>query len=72
MRKLKAATGLSATAYIRYLRLRKAAHLLLEQPEACILGIARRWGLMTIVVLRGDFGRFLGGARGVTRNGTGI
>jgi AraC-like DNA-binding protein len=43
-RKLKAATGMSATAYIRYLRLRKAAHLLLEQPEACILGIALEVG----------------------------
>lgn len=43
-RKLKAATGMSATAYIRYLRLHKAAQLLLEQPEACILGIALEVG----------------------------
>lgn len=43
-RKLKAATGMSATAYIRYLRVRKAAQLLLEQPDACILGIALEVG----------------------------
>jgi AraC-like DNA-binding protein len=43
-RKLKAATGLSATAYIRHLRLQRAAQLLLEQPEACILGIALEVG----------------------------
>lgn len=43
-RKLKAATGLSATAYIRHLRLQRAAQLLLEQPHACILGIALEVG----------------------------
>jgi AraC-like DNA-binding protein len=43
-RKLKAATGMSATAYIRHLRLHKAAQLLLEQPAVCILGIALEVG----------------------------
>jgi len=39
-RKLKAAAGMSATAYLRYLRLRRAAQLLLEQPDWCILCVA--------------------------------
>jgi len=43
-RKLKAATGMSATEYIRYLRLHRAAQLLLEQPDWCILYIAMEVG----------------------------
>jgi AraC-like DNA-binding protein len=39
-RKLKAATGMSATEYIRYLRLRRAARLLTEQPERSVFCIA--------------------------------
>jgi AraC-like DNA-binding protein len=39
-RRLKAATGMSAMAYIRYLRLRQAAQLLVEQPERSVFCIA--------------------------------
>ncbi len=43
-RKLKLATGMSATEYIRYLRVHRAAQLLLEQPDVCIVGIALEVG----------------------------
>lgn len=39
-RKLKAATGMSTTEYIRYLRLQWAAHLLIEEPERGVFCIA--------------------------------
>lgn len=39
-RKLKAATDMSATEYIRYLRLQWAARLLVEQPERSVFCIS--------------------------------
>ena len=43
-RKLKAATGMSTTEYIRYLRLQWAARLLTEQPERGVFCIALEVG----------------------------
>ncbi|NUN99688.1 MAG: helix-turn-helix transcriptional regulator [Saprospiraceae bacterium] len=39
-RKLKKTTGMSATAYIRYLRLQKAAAFLLERPNWSVFDVA--------------------------------
>ena len=43
-RKLKTATGMSATEYIRHLRLQRSARLLVEQPDWSILYIALEVG----------------------------
>jgi AraC-like DNA-binding protein len=43
-RKLKEAAGMSATEYIRYLRLRKAAELLLDEPGWSVYCIALEVG----------------------------
>lgn len=46
-RRMKAQTDLSPTDFIRDIRLKKAAHLLLTQPEASITDIATRVGFAT-------------------------
>lgn len=43
-RKLQKNFGMSATEYIRYLRLLKAAKMLKEQPDKCICQIAMEAG----------------------------
>ncbi len=43
-RKLKRAAGMSTTQYIRYFRLKRAAHLLLEEPSLNIAQIAQQVG----------------------------
>ena len=43
-RKLERAAGMSATEYLRYLRLQKAAHLLAEEPEWSIYQVALEVG----------------------------